>query len=339
MSRSADLKISDLKVSTFNVRKKPVQDEEFDANIKSLGVLEPLVVRRVGKDYEVIVGQCRFEAAKKAGIDRIRCNVHEAGDMSDAEAVLASFSENVARCDLTVTERAIALAQLLGQDKLLENVEEFRSTGITPPLTETELAERMGLTTSSISDYLEPLRLQPKTRELLEKGEIPQAVAVQIRQYAKTPQDEVEIAQAFAETDEGKAGSEKRILNKQAGVAFFKDARAKEIPKEKIIEELRAMRDSHYEPEPEPASSKEVSEEEQEPIIDVPKDVHDPANVEPEEEKEEPPAGWVPIESVTIDGCVVTDTSIIALFNKHKKRPADHAQDILKAWLEKRGYS
>jgi ParB/RepB/Spo0J family partition protein len=260
MSRSADLKISDLKVSTFNVRKKPVQDEEFDANIKSLGVLEPLVVRRVGKDYEVIVGQCRFEAAKKAGIDRIRCNVHEAGDMSDAEAVLASFSENVARCDLTVTERAIALAQLLGQDKLLENVEEFRSTGITPPLTETELAERMGLTTSSISDYLEPLRLQPKTRELLEKGEIPQAVAVQIRQYAKTPQDEVEIAQAFAETDEGKAGSEKRILNKQAGVAFFKDARAKEIPKEKIIEELRAMRDSHYEPEPEPASSKEVSE-------------------------------------------------------------------------------
>ena len=37
---------------------------------------------------------------------------------------------------------------------------------------------------------------------------------------------------------------------------------------------------------------------------------------------------------MTIDECVVTDTSIIALFNKHKIRPADHAQDILKAWLE-----
>ena len=45
MSRSVDLPISRLKVSPFNVRKTHVQDEEFDANIKSLGVLEPLIVR------------------------------------------------------------------------------------------------------------------------------------------------------------------------------------------------------------------------------------------------------------------------------------------------------
>jgi ParB/RepB/Spo0J family partition protein len=350
------------------VRKPREEDEEFNANIKSLGVLEPLIVRKRDEDYEVIAGHRRFEAAKKAGIEIIQCQV---SDLSDTEAVLVSFSENVARCDLTVTERAIALAQLLGRDKLLENVEEFRSTGITPPLSEPELAEKTGLTVSSISDYLEPLRLQHKTRELLEKGEIPQAVAVQIRQYAETPQDEVEIAEAFAEIDKGKAGSEKRILNKQAGVAFFKEARAQERPKEKIIEELRAMRDSHYEPEPEPASSKVASEEEQEPIIDVPKDVHDPhyepepepasskvaseeeqepiidvpkdvhdpANVEPEEEKAEPPAGWVSIESVTIDECVVTDTSIIARFNRNKVSPAAYAADILTAFLDANGYS
>ncbi len=300
MSRSVDLKISELKDSPFNVRKTYVQDEEFEANIKSLGVLEPLIVRKVDEGYEVIVGQCRFEAAKKAGIERIRCSVCGLHDMSDREAMLASLSENIARHDLTPLDKAIAVAQLLGSHELLKDNATPRAGHGETTYTERELARCLGVNDTTVDRWLKPLRLQPETRELVEKKAVPMKVAAKIRKKAKTPRDEVEVAQEFAKVDVGLKPGEKGVLPEREAVALLN----KDLPKEKIIETLKAKRDPPHPPKEE----KEADE-------------------------------WVPIESVTIDRFVVTDASIIALFNKHKIRPADHAQDILKAWLEKKGYS
>jgi ParB/RepB/Spo0J family partition protein len=308
-SRPFPVPISRLRASPFNVRKTREEDEEFNANIKSLGVLEPPTVRKRDEDYEVIVGQRRFEAAKKAGIEIIQCQV---SDLSDTEAVLVSFSENVARCDLTPNERAIVLAQILGQDDLL------KAAGVAPaqhlniePVSEGKLSEALGLSKSTLRRFLEPLRLQPKTRELLEKGKLSQKTAEEIRKYAKTPDEEEEVAEAFAAKNElnnvNDVTSDKPTLNRDACVAMIKDARKKGLPKQELIEKVKATQD-----------------------------LPDPREEEKEDNKTDE---WVPIESVTIDGCVVTDTSIIALCNKHKIRPADYAQDILKAWLETRGYS
>ncbi len=307
-SRPLPVPISRLRVSRFNVRKPREEDEEFNANIKSLGVLEPLIVRKRDEYYEVIVGQRRFEAAKKAGIEIIQCQV---SDLSDTEAVLVSFSENVARCDLTVTERAIALAQLLGRNELLE------AAGVVPeqqlhlePFSETKLGESLGLNRATLSRFLEPLRLQPKTRELLEKGAISQKTAEELRKFAATPDDEEELAETFAvakkdTSPDGTSG--KPTLNRDDCATIIKDARIKGLPKQELIEKVKATQES---PDPH------------------------------EEEKEDNKTDeWVPIESVTIDGFVVTDASIIALFNKRKIRPADHAQDILKTWLKIKGYS
>ena len=198
---------------------------------------------------------------------------------------------------LLVTDKAIAVAQLLGRSDLLKDD--------TPPrarpkktYTEHELATHMGVAESTIGHWLEPLLLQPETRELVEKGTLAIKVADKIRKKAKTPEEEVELAQEFAKVDVNLKPGEKGALPEREAVALLN----KDLSKEELIETLKAIVIRH---------------------------IHRKRKKEDDEADE-----WVPIESVTIDECVVTDPSIIALFNKYQIQPAAHAQDILRTWLE-----
>jgi ParB family chromosome partitioning protein len=145
------IKVKNLKVSPFNVRKDMGSKESelsMTDNVKELGILQDLVVRPTGNgDYEVVIGQNRLEAAKKAGLKSVPCNVRR---MSDEEAVLASLSENLVRRDLTILDRANAIDQVLDQYGY----------------THQSLAKKLGLKNRSAIDYmLEPLKWQPETQE------------------------------------------------------------------------------------------------------------------------------------------------------------------------------
>lgn len=93
--------IARLKVSKFNIRRNVGDISELVLSMKSVGVLEPIIARPIGKEFEVIIGSRRFAAARKAGLKSIPVIVKE---MSDDEAIVESLTENLQRGDLTEEE-------------------------------------------------------------------------------------------------------------------------------------------------------------------------------------------------------------------------------------------
>ena len=131
-------------------------DEEslnaLSASIAAIGVLQPILVRAVSEDsYEIIAGERRFGAAKRAGLDRIPALVHNADELSSLERAVV---ENLHRQDLNPLEEASAYQQL---------IEDFG-------LTHETLALRMGKSRVSITNSLRILQLPPSILSMIAQG-------------------------------------------------------------------------------------------------------------------------------------------------------------------------
>ncbi len=85
---------------------------DLAASLKQSGVLQPVVVRRVGEGYQLVVGERRWRAAKLAGITRIPAVIREA---SDAQSLELALVENLLREDLNPMEEAEAYQRLLAE--------------------------------------------------------------------------------------------------------------------------------------------------------------------------------------------------------------------------------
>jgi len=127
--------------------------EELAASIRSSGVLQPLVVRPRGSQFEILVGERRWRAAQQAGLTRVPAIVREA---SDAEALELGLVENLLREDLNPVEAAQAYQRLLA---------EFGWT-------QDELARRLGKDRSSVANALRLLRLPEMIQEDLRSGRL-----------------------------------------------------------------------------------------------------------------------------------------------------------------------
>jgi ParB/RepB/Spo0J family partition protein len=98
-------------ISPRNVRKDTGDLTELIASIRDMGVLEPILVRQQGEEYQVIAGRRRLEAARIIGLPTIPASVL---DVDDTQAIIVSLIENVQRKDLTLAER-VETYQLLQQ--------------------------------------------------------------------------------------------------------------------------------------------------------------------------------------------------------------------------------
>jgi ParB family chromosome partitioning protein len=127
--------------------------EELAISIRTSGLLQPLVVRPRGSQYEILVGERRWRAAQQAGLTRVPVIVREA---SDAEALELGLVENLLREDLNPVEAAQAYQRLLA---------EFGWT-------QEELAQRLGKDRSSIANALRLLRLPEPIQEDLRTGRL-----------------------------------------------------------------------------------------------------------------------------------------------------------------------
>ena len=122
-------------------------------SLKQSGLLQPVVVRRVGEAYQLVVGERRWRAAKMAGIERIPAVVREA---SDAQSLELALVENLLREDLNPMEEAEAYQRLLA---------EFAWT-------QEDLAQRVARDRSSIANCLRLLKLPDVIQADLRSGRL-----------------------------------------------------------------------------------------------------------------------------------------------------------------------
>jgi ParB/RepB/Spo0J family partition protein len=102
--------ISRLRFPYESLRLEPVEElEELVESIRSVGVLQPILVRPKGEFLEVVAGERRAKAAEKAGLVRVPVIIKK---LSDEEADLARLIENIQRQDLTDYEKALWLQRM-----------------------------------------------------------------------------------------------------------------------------------------------------------------------------------------------------------------------------------
>ena len=177
--------------------------ESLAVTIKEKGVLQPLLVRRVGNRYEIIAGERRLRAAKKAGLEEVPVLIREA---EESDRLELSILENIQREDLNPIEEARAYKQML--DRL--------------ELTQEDLARRVGKDRSSVANTLRLLQLPREIQEDLAVGRLSSGHArailaldreiMQLKLWALIKDKGLSVREAekhVHEMKEGKAGKEK----------------------------------------------------------------------------------------------------------------------------------
>jgi ParB family chromosome partitioning protein len=137
------------------------QDDDLQSLCDSLrahGLLQPIVVRRAGSGYQLVAGERRLRAAVKAGWSEVPVQVVEAEDRQMAELALV---ENLQRKDLNALEKAASFQRYL------------QAYGCT----QEELAARLKLDRSTISNFIRLLELPDEVQQSLREGKITQGHA------------------------------------------------------------------------------------------------------------------------------------------------------------------
>jgi ParB family chromosome partitioning protein len=132
---------------------RPEALEELADSIRGQGVVQPIVVRPLGDDYEIVAGERRWRASRMAGKEDIPALIR---DVPDSSALAISLIENIQREDLNPIEEANAIQRL---------VSEFE-------MTHQEAAEALGRSRAAISNLLRLLTLEPEVKAMLENGDL-----------------------------------------------------------------------------------------------------------------------------------------------------------------------
>ncbi|MDD3374178.1 MAG: ParB/RepB/Spo0J family partition protein [Candidatus Omnitrophica bacterium] len=117
----AYISTSHIKKNTFQPRKEFNQErlDDLICSIKEKGVLQPLLVRRSGDQYELIAGERRLRAAQSLNIEKVPAIVKIA---SDQEALVLALIENIQRQELNVIEEAKAFKRLIDEFNFTQDV-------------------------------------------------------------------------------------------------------------------------------------------------------------------------------------------------------------------------
>lgn len=127
--------------------------QELSESIKTLGVLQPIVVRPLETGFQIVAGERRFRAAQLAQLAQVPVIIKE---LTDRESLEIGIVENVQRQNLNALEEAKAYQRL---------IDEFS-------LTAGEVAERVGKDRVTISNIVRILRLPPAVQEMVSDGRI-----------------------------------------------------------------------------------------------------------------------------------------------------------------------
>jgi ParB family chromosome partitioning protein len=151
----AYININDIKPNANQPRKTFDEDklEELAASIKEHGLIQPIVLRKAGDGYEIVAGERRWRAARKANLKDVPCIVRE---LTDEENMLLAIIENMQREDLNPIEEAEGLSQMI------ENY----------GLTQEEVSKSVGKSRPYITNVLRLLKLPEAVKDSVSQGKL-----------------------------------------------------------------------------------------------------------------------------------------------------------------------
>ncbi len=156
LGRVAEVAVERIRPNPYQPRQE-FKDEALDelaSSIEELGVIQPITVRALGDgQFEIISGERRLRAARRAGIDRLPAFIREANSEEMLEMALV---ENVQREELNPIEVA------LGYQRLMEEC----------GLTQEAVAEKVSKSRATVSNFLRLLRLPPRVQAALRDNEV-----------------------------------------------------------------------------------------------------------------------------------------------------------------------
>lgn len=145
-----EINISELRSNPYQPRKVFDEDKlnELTESIKEFGIFEPIIVKKSIKGYEIVAGERRSLAAKKAGLKTVPAIVR---DFTDDEMMTIALLENIQRENLNVIEEANA----------------YRNMIESMHITQEELARKLGKSRSHVTNILGLLKLPHKVQDLV----------------------------------------------------------------------------------------------------------------------------------------------------------------------------
>lgn len=151
-----ELNVDQIDVNPYQPRKHFSEEAlaQLTASVSEHGIVQPLLVTRAGKKYQLIAGERRFRAAQRAGLSKVPVLVKES--LAGSSALELAIIENVQREDLNPIEEALAYHQLN---------QEFG-------LTQEEIAKKVGKERSTVANFLRLLRLPDKVKDLVATGQL-----------------------------------------------------------------------------------------------------------------------------------------------------------------------
>jgi ParB family chromosome partitioning protein len=151
----ATVAVDAIQNNPFQPRKAFDQDElnSLSESIRTHGVLQPLVVRQTNEGYQLIAGERRLRAAQAAGVTEVPVRIV---DFNDQQVLEAALVENIQRADLNPIEKAQGFKDYLSRFHM----------------TQDQLATRLGLDRTTISNLINLLDLAAEVQEAVRLGQI-----------------------------------------------------------------------------------------------------------------------------------------------------------------------
>ena len=174
--------IDELRSNPYQPRKVFDQNalEELATSIKEHGVIQPIIIKRSIKGYEIIAGERRVKASKIAGLKEIPAIIR---DFTDSEMMEIALLENLQRENLSAIEESMAYEKLL--------------TALS--LTQDQLAKRLGKSRSHITNMLGLLTLPEEVKEMIQEKKLTMGHARVIRKLEDKEQ-QISLAKKVEES-------------------------------------------------------------------------------------------------------------------------------------------
>ena len=202
--------------------------QELAASIKEFGVVQPVVVRKKGRSYELVAGERRLRAAGLAGLTKVPAIVK---DYDDAKMMEIALIENIQRHDLNPIEEAQGLRRLM---------QEFK-------LTQEQTAEKVGRSRSAVTNILRLLNLPEQVQKQIINGVLTMGQAKQLLGLPKQEQM-CEVAEAIIAN-----GWSSRMTEEV--VRKLKEGKKLKIVRELVEEEAKNKDNKEKKPKREPTEN------------------------------------------------------------------------------------